>query len=1211
MMKTRVQQAVRPVILLLVIQIVWVTGFADVCAAQSRGDSDRSVPVSSVSDSFEDAKAGPFPKLDTAVGKWVAGVGLTIIDDRHAKTGRKCLQLTGGEKTVVILQLADDVDTSGTLSFWAERWTVREPFSFRIEKRSGDEWLEIYNGDAQVRVGRAFLNQVVIPLADGDIRQLRFTCTSPPDTGILIDDIRIAPAVPQEIVSVVAEPFTLPALVGAKASPLLKLRITTAGQLEPISLGRLQARIHGAGAIDSLRFTRDGGEGGFELALPADFQTAGNWMLPSLELSEGENTFWISCRLKDDADIDERVGMRLERVTFSNGRTIAVDTPPTLQRLGVAVRDEGDDDVHTYRIPGLATTNNGTLIGVYDVRRQNGGDLPGDIDIGMSRSTDGGRTWEPMRVIMDMGDDPRWRYDGIGDPAVLTDRDTGTIWVAGTWSHGNRSWHGSGPGLTPDETGQLMLARSDDDGVTWSRPINITSQVKRPEWCFILQGPGKGITMRDGTIVFAAQYQDPPENHRLPHSTIIYSRDHGETWQVGTGAFDDTTEAQVIEVEPGVLMLNCRYNRGSARVVMVTRDMGKTWERHPTSERSLIEPGACMASLIDVDREVGSDVGNWLLFSNPDSLSGRNHMTIKASPDRGLTWPRQHRLLLDEGNSAGYSCMSMIDDQTIGILYEGSQAHMTFQRIKLSDVLGTTEQNEGETSDAGNGIPLGAGASPAARRLWMPRVFGNHMVMQADAPLPVWGTALPSGEVVVTLGDEMVSTTADNSGAWQVRFPPRGATSVPTTLVVRSGEERLVFDDVLVGEVWICAGQSNMEWRLNQSTNGARELAELSAHSAANIRLLDLTDAPRGSAGGYTAEELARLTPETFAEGRWGVASPAAAAEFSAVGWYFGRHLQEQLNVPVGLICPAVGGSPTEAWIPREALARDDELKGLVAGHWLDNGLLGEFCPLRGEQNLLRGMQAGELIPSDDLGPNHPFKPGFLWSAGIQPLIPFAIRGVIWYQGESNAESPARVRQHERLFPLLVGEWRRQWRQGDFPFLFVQLPALNRPDWPQFRDGQRRLLDRLDNTGMAITIDTGDPTDVHPHEKQPVGERLALWALGTTYRSPAHAVYSGPLVEVAERHDGALVVSFHHAGSGLKTRDGQPPRHFEVCGEDGEFHPATARILDDMKSLAVSSPQVPEPTHVRYAWQPYPDPPVNLVNSSELPASPFSTRPQR
>ncbi|MEZ6148919.1 MAG: sialidase family protein [Pirellulaceae bacterium] len=217
--------------------------------------------------------------------------------------------------------------------------------------------------------------------------------------------------------------------------------------------------------------------------------------------------------------------------------------------------------------------------------------------------------------------------------------------------------------------------------------VKYNPQIKQPQWSFVLQGPGKGITLRDGTLVFAAQYLDGEEHQRLPHSTILFSSDHGASWQIGSSAWDDTTEAQVVEIEPGVLMLNCRYNRVPARVVMTTRDLGRTWQRHPTSERALIEPKACMASLIDVGREANKDYGGLLLFSNPDSRSKRHRMTIKASPDRGMNWPNEQQLLIDEGASAGYSCMAMIDAQTIGVLYEGSQAQLTFQRIALADIV--------------------------------------------------------------------------------------------------------------------------------------------------------------------------------------------------------------------------------------------------------------------------------------------------------------------------------------------------------------------------------------------------------------------------------------------------------------------------------------------------------------------------------------------
>ena len=1159
-------------------------------------------------ESFENIKAGPFDKLETAVGSWTPIAGTTIVDDQHAKTGSQCLQLTGGEKTSLVLELNDDLPTAGSLSFWAERWTARAPFSFRIDRRSDGKWQEIYRGDKAVRVGRAFLSKVKVPLPTGT-RQLRLTVTSPPNTGILIDDIRIAPDRPQTIESVEVVPSVLPALVGAENSPLLKLKIKTEGSLQPISVIGLQGSLHATtDPADlqsvSIRFAGSEFKQSIETPRPGQGKPAEANFKFSIEpgswpLAEGENGLWIGGQLSQQADIDGRVGVHCQQIMFSNGQTIqfdAADEPVhATQRIGVALRKGGDDGVHTYRIPGLVTTKAGTLIAVYDIRHRSGGDLPGDIDVGMSRSTDGGRTWEPMKTIMDMGNDPNWHYDGIGDPAVLVDQTTNTIWVAATWSHGNRSWRGSGPGLKPQETGQLMLVRSDDDGVSWSKPINITEQVKRPEWSFILQGPGKGITMQDGTIAFAAQYQDPPNPdksaHRLPHSTIIYSRDHGQTWQAGTGAFDDTTESQVVEIEPGVLMLNCRYNRAPTRVVMTTRDMGRTWQAHPTSQRSLIEPRACMASLIDVDREVGQDLGNWLLFSNPDSKAGRHHITIKASPDRGATWPKEHRLLLDEGTGGGYSCMAMIDPQTVGILYEGSQAHLTFQRIALSELLGQAD------------TPTDPAPKKSRQSLQLPSVFGSRMVLQAGVEVPVWGHAPEGSQVTATLGQETKTATADAHGQWQVRFAPRRASAAPVTLSIESAGERIELQDVLVGEVWVCAGQSNMAWPLNRSTHGQRELAGL---DHPQIRLLHLAGDAGGQGVTYREQQLATLTPATYCRGQWKVASQNSAQDFSAVAWHFGRHLHENLQVPIGLICTAVGGTPTEAWIPCSALQADPQLKGLVAGNWLDNEQLGEFCRTRGEQNLLAAMQSGETIPGDELGPNHPFKPGFMWGASVEPLIPFGIRGVIWYQGESNAETVARVGQHNQLFPLLVNQWRDQWGQGPFPWLYVQLPAINRPQWPLFRESQRRALGQLENVGMAITIDTGHESNVHPPLKKPVGERLAKWAIGTTYRPQDRAACGGPLFDSAERHGEAIVVSFKQAGSGLKSSDNQQLRHFEVCGRDGQFHEATAKILNK-NTLSVTSPRVAEPRHVRYAWRPLPAPPVNLFNDAGLPASPFST----
>ncbi len=687
-------------------------------AATAEGSSKQKKDLAVGETSFDSVQPGKFEALETEVGVWVPSTGSTIVDKKHARSGQQCLHLTGGENTAVTLEVGGHLDLTGDLRFWAERWTSRSPFTFRIEKKCQTGWSLIFNGDRKIRVGREFLTEVKVPLNDPSITHLRFSVQSPAGTGILIDDLRIASAQVQVINSAEVVPVELPALVGAKWSGLLKVRVQTSGSRNPISLTGIDFAVRAprlnlvSGGVfataGNARFQPEVRFGNI-VEWPAngrlDSDPPGNRAEPPSVITrhmnvsgrqaliEGDNYFWIACGIAQDADISAVVSAKVHRLKFSNGDSRGVEADFQTQRLGVSVRTGGDDNVHTYRIPGLATTLKGTLIGVYDVRHRSGGDLPGDIDVGMSRSTDGGRTWDDMKIVMDMGDDPRWDYDGIGDPAVLVDRGTGTIWVAATWSHGNRAWHGSGQGLEPTQTGQLMLVKSADDGKTWSQPFNITKQVKKPEWCFLLQGPGKGITMQDGTLVFAAQYQDPPGKSRLPHSTIIYSKNNGVSWNVGTGAFDDTTEAQVIEVEPGVLMLNCRYNRKGVRVVMITRDMGATWQEHVTSQRALVEPGACMGSLIDVQGETGLEMQDWLLFSNPDSASGRNHITIKASPDRGRTWPKRYRLLLDEEPSAGYSCMSMIDRDTIGILYEGSQAHMTFQRLKLSDIVGDTSEH--------------------------------------------------------------------------------------------------------------------------------------------------------------------------------------------------------------------------------------------------------------------------------------------------------------------------------------------------------------------------------------------------------------------------------------------------------------------------------------------------------------------------------------
>lgn len=407
------------------------------------------------------------------------------------------------------------------------------------------------------------------------------------------------------------------------------------------------------------------------------------------QLVKGRNYFYVSVEsdIERVEELSQPFTLEITGILVDGRRVELSSSGDTTHRWGVAVRQHGDDGIYAYRIPGLVTTPAGTLLGVYDVRHRTSLDLQENIDIGLSRSTDGGRTWEPMQIIMDMG---CWgglpeAQNGIGDPSILVDDRTGEVFVVAAWTHGlgnDRAWTAVGDGYEPIETAQLMLASSRDDGRTWSEPRNLTRQIKQPHWNFTLQGPGRGITMRDGTLVFPIQYID---STRVPNAGVMYSRDHGATWHTHGHARTNTTESQVAEVAPGVLMLNMRDNRRTGRAVCTTRDMGRTWVEHPSSG-ALREP-VCMASLLHVpasENVLGRDL---LLFSNPDTTKGRNHLTIKASLDGGDTWSAEHALLLDEEENWGYSCLSMIDSETVGILYEASTAQLLFQAVKLRDIV--------------------------------------------------------------------------------------------------------------------------------------------------------------------------------------------------------------------------------------------------------------------------------------------------------------------------------------------------------------------------------------------------------------------------------------------------------------------------------------------------------------------------------------------
>jgi sialidase-1 len=478
----------------------------------------------------------------------------------------------------------------------------------------------------------------------------------------------------------------VPLLKGMNTNPLLRLRIYVPPNGD-IQFDKILCSLNETGikSIENLDVFFTGTEPNFsELNKIASIQpTAQTFNIDfTNRLNPGLHYIWFSARLKDDAEIDGRIEFHANTISKNSGQQLKISEEggDFSKRMGIALRMAEQENVHTYRIPGIIKTNKGSLIAVYDNRYERTGDLPGNIDVGMSRSTDGGKTWSRMKVIMDMG--PPHENNGVGDPSILFDPVTNKIWVSALWSKGNRSIAGSGPGLTPDETGQFAMVSSSDDGLTWTQPYSITSQVKKHEWNIFFPGPGNGIAMQDGKIVFPAQYWDA---QRMPHSTLVYSDDHGATWKTGTGAKSNTTEAQVVETTPGTLMLNMRDNRGSYRSVATTTNLGTSWIEHHTSYKALPDP-VCQASIIKAKVNVKGQQKDVLFFSNVASSTARLNMTIKASLDYGETWLPINQLLIDERRTYGYSALTQIDENTIGLLYEGIR-NLYFVRIPVKDII--------------------------------------------------------------------------------------------------------------------------------------------------------------------------------------------------------------------------------------------------------------------------------------------------------------------------------------------------------------------------------------------------------------------------------------------------------------------------------------------------------------------------------------------
>ncbi len=487
--------------------------------------------------------------------------------------------------------------------------------------------------------------------------------------------------------------------------------------------------------------------------------------------------------------------------------------------------------------------------------------------------------------------------------------------------------------------------------------------------------------------------------------------------------------------------------------------------------------------------------------------------------------------------------------------------------------------------------------SPLRAAVTLPAVIGDNMVMQRDTTVNIWGWADPGERVTVSFAGSKGSAVAGSDSSWSVSLDPVPAGG-PYEMTVQ-GKNTVTVYDILVGDVWICSGQSNMHWPVKFSADPEREIA------AANHPSLRLFYVKNQGAG----------EPLTDCFGRWEECTPRSADEFSALAYYFGRELNRELDVPVGLVQSSWGGTHIEAWLSLDAIEADPALKYVLDG-WEDiveqkpKAVLDRY-DLMSAWFVYCFECMGQKLPYGPIpGPPEGFDRGFgapswLYNAMIAPFVPFSIKGFLWYQGESNV---GRAYKYRKLMPALINDWRHQWGNDDLPFLFVQLANKNEPDslpeespWAELREAQLMALD-VPGTGMAVTIDIGEADDVHFKNKQEAGRRLFLAALDTAYGRDV--VSSGPLYDSMRIDGDRIIITFSECGSGLTTPGGAQPKGFAIAGSDSVFVWADARILDS-RTVSVQSGGISSPVAVRYGWSNNPD--CNLYNRECLPASPFRT----
>ncbi len=467
----------------------------------------------------------------------------------------------------------------------------------------------------------------------------------------------------------------------------------------------------------------------------------------------------------------------------------------------------------------------------------------------------------------------------------------------------------------------------------------------------------------------------------------------------------------------------------------------------------------------------------------------------------------------------------------------------------------------------------------------VPNVFSDHMVLQRGQKNKVWGRADAGEAVTVSIGTQVHKATADGNGAWHVMLDTLEVGG-PYELKIQ-GKNEISLKDILVGEVWVCSGQSNMQWWVKASNDP--DLEKLAANYP-NIRMINFPQI--GSQEAIWSHD----------DRTWKVCNQENVSDFSAVGYFFARQLHQTLGVPVGMINNAWGGSACEAWINRDVLAQEEAAKGLMA-RW--EGMEKTFQELSAKGSELTEDQKKQLDGlRGQMGGNH--RPANIYNGVLKSHLGYGIKGAIWYQGESNAN---RAYQYRKLFPLMISNWRKEWGQGDFPFYWVQLADYTNEvaepgdsDWAELREAQTMTMSALPYTGEAVIIDIGEGKDIHPKNKVDVGRRLARWALAKDYG--VDIAYHSPQYKSMVKEGNKIILTFDHLGGGWRPFDVNEPRGFAIAGQDKKFVWATAKILQDGR-VEVSSDQVADPASVRYAWSN--NPVCNMFSQNGLPLTPFRT----